>query len=200
MFAELTPVVLASANTGELFRLILPFALAGVVVIAVLHLLVTLAFRGAPAERKRWNLWDLLIYLALIGSVGALALTSFVEVFRHGELGGWPLFFHMSGAGAFTAILPLVLLSWAHLNQFEIGPASGKAGPSKFYWLTKVTFWTIMVAGVVVTMTMLVSMLPIFGTDGLSLLLDLHRYSGLIVVLALVLHFYGVVVQRLGLR
>ncbi|MHB8897185.1 MAG: hypothetical protein ACYC6Y_00410 [Thermoguttaceae bacterium] len=199
MFAEFSQI-LASGNTGELFRWILPLALAGAVAVMVVHLLVTLAFRGAAADRKRWNVWDILIYVATIGCVAVLALTSFVEFLRHGELLGWPLFFHMFGAGTFTALLPLLALSWAHLNQFEVGPASARSAPAKFYWLPKLMFWVILASGVVVTMTMLVSMLPIFGTDGLRVLLDLHRYSGLVVVLALVFHLYGVAVQRIGLR
>ncbi len=199
MFAELSPV-LASGNTGEIFRQILPFALGGIVVIMVLHLVVAVIFRGAAAERKRWNLWDILIYLGTIGCVAVLALTSFVEVLRHGELGGWPLFFHMCGAGAFTAVLPLLVLSWAHLNQFQIGPVTGKIFPAKFYWLPKLLFWVMVVSGIVVTMTMLVSMLPVFGSDGQRVLLDLHRYSGLVVVLALVLHLYAVAAQRIGLQ
>ncbi len=198
MFTELSPL-LASGNTGELFRQIFPFAMAGTVVLMVLHLIVALIFRGAPVDRKRWNLWDVLIYLATIGCVALLALTSLVEVFRHGELGGWPLFFHMCGAGAFTAVLPLLVLSWAHLNQFHVGPVTGKIFPAKFYWLPKLMFWVIVAGGIVVTITPLVSMLPIFGSDGLRLLLDLHRYSGLVVVLALVFHLYAVAVQRMGL-
>lgn len=199
MLVELNRI-LAAGDTGELFRLVLPFAFAVIPVIVVVHLLVSLVFRGAPAERKRWNLWDILIYLGTLGCVGGLAATSFVEVLRHGELGGWPLFLHMCGAGAFTAVLPLLVLSWAHLNQFEVGPATGRTAPAKFYWLPKLMFWVIVAGGIVVTMTMLVSMLPIFGTDGMLVLLDLHRYSGLVVVLAMVLHLYGVAVQRMGLR
>lgn len=199
MFVELSPI-LASGNTGELFRLILPYAFVGIVVIVVLHLLISLIFRGAPAERKKWNLWDVLIYLGTLGCVTILALTSFVEVMRHGELGGWPLFFHMFGAGAFTAVLPLLALSWAHVNQFDVGPSAGSSPPPKFYWLPKLMFWLMVISGLVVTMTMLISMLPIFGSDGLRVLLDIHRYSGLIVVLALVLHLYSVAAQRVGLR
>ncbi len=199
MFVELSPI-LAAGSTGELFRQILPYAFVGVVVIIVLHLMIALIFRGAPAERKKWNLWDILIYLGTLGCVAVLGATSFVEVMRHGELGGWPLFFHMCGAGALTAMLPLLALSWAHFNQFDIGPRTGSAPPPKFYWLPKLMFWLILASGLVVTMTMLISMLPIFGSDGLHVLLDIHRYSGLVVVLALVLHLSSVAAQRVGLR
>ena len=199
MFAELI-ALLAAGNTGELFRQILPYAFAGAAIVMVLHFLISMVFRGARAERTRWNLWDILIYLGTLGCVAVLAVTSFVEVIRHGELGGWPLFLHMCGAGAFTAVLPLLVLSWGHFNQFGIGPGTGNTLPPKFPWFCKLMFWAVIAAGLVVTMTMLISMLPIFGSDGLHVLLDIHRYSGLVVVLAIVLHLYGVAVQRLGLR
>ena len=69
-----------------------------------------------------------------------------------------------------------------------------------FFWLPKLTFWIVLAAGVVVAGTMLLSMLPLFGTDGLHVLLDIHRYSGLVVVVALLLHLHSVVLQwaRLG--
>ena len=68
--------------------------------------------------------------------------------------------------------------------------------PKKHQYL----FWIILAAGLVTSLTMLFSMLPLFGTDGLHDLLDIHRYSGLVVVVAAILHFYGVVLQRLGWR
>ena len=61
-------------------------------------------------------------------------------------------------------------------------------------------FWLILVGGLAVSATMLFSMLPLFGTDDLHCLLDIHRYSGLVVVVAMIFHFYSVVLQRIGLR
>ena len=61
-------------------------------------------------------------------------------------------------------------------------------------------FWVILLGGFAVTMTMLLSMLPLFGTGGLHQLLDLHRYSGLLVVVAMVMHLYCVGLQRIGWR
>jgi len=199
MFLNTLPL-LAAGSSAALFRMVLPYALLAVVVLMVLHFVIALVLRGAPAERSRWNLWDLLIYLGLVGCIGVLAVTSFAGVLLHGELGGWALFLHMCGAGAFTAVLPLSMLSWAHINKFDIPQSQGKSPAPKFYWLPKSMFWVIAISGLVVTMTMLVSMLPIFGTDGLLKLLDLHRYSGLLVVMAAALHFYGVAAGRLGLR
>ena len=66
--------------------------------------------------------------------------------------------------------------------------------------MPKAAFWLLLASGFLVSGTMFLSMLPWFGTDGLHRLLDIHRYSGLVAVVALVLHFYGVVLQRLSLR
>ena len=61
-------------------------------------------------------------------------------------------------------------------------------------------FWLFLTSGLAVILTMLLSMLPIFGTDGLHVLLDIHRYAGLMAVVVLTLHFYCVLLQRARLR
>ena len=65
----------------------------------------------------------------------------------------------------------------------------------RFFWIPKVMFWLLLVSGLVVILTMLLSMLPLFGTEELHVLLDVHRYSGLLVVVVLVIHFYCVLLQ-----
>jgi cytochrome b subunit of formate dehydrogenase len=59
-------------------------------------------------------------------------------------------------------------------------------------------FWVILVAGLIVIGTMILSMLPVFGTHGLELLLAIHRYAGLAVVAATVLHLYATLLPRFG--
>ena len=148
-----------------------------------------------------WNWWQTLVYLGTVISVAILGLTSFYGVLRYHVLDGWLLFAHMFGAGAFTAMLPLWALTWSPAHRWIVPPATGGERPSsRFFWLPKLTFWLILAAGIVVTGTMLLSMLPLFGTEGLHQLLDIHRYSGLIVVIALLLHLYGVALQRVRLR
>ncbi|NUQ62369.1 MAG: hypothetical protein HUU20_07765 [Pirellulales bacterium] len=192
--------ILAAMNSGEIFRQALPYVLLGVALIVALDLAVSFVYRGNPSPRSKWNWWDVLVYLGTLGSVGVLGFTSLAAVVRDGVLGGWSLFVHMFGAGAFTAVLPLLALSWAHANRAELRPAGGQSSPPKFCGISKLMFWLILACGFVVTMTMLVSMLPIFGSDGQHTLLDIHRYSGLAVVVAAVLHLYGVAAQQVGLR
>ncbi len=70
----------------------------------------------------------------------------------------------------------------------------------KFFFLPKVMFWLFVASSLVVILTMLLSMLPIFGTDGLQALLDIHRYAGLLAVVTLGFHFYCLLLQRAKLR
>jgi cytochrome b subunit of formate dehydrogenase len=132
-----------------------------------------------------------------------LGVTSFVAMIRFGALGGWWLFIHMFGAGAFTVALPVLALTWCQANRFGCSaqPAcdEGQAPTSRFPCLAKAMFWVILAAGLVVTGTMLLSMLPLFGTQGLELLLDVHRYAGLAVVAAMILHLYAALLPRFGL-
>ena len=143
------------------------------------------------------------MYLGTLASVTVLGVTSFVAMIRFGALGGWWLFIHMFGAGAFTVVLPVLALTWCQANRFGCSaqPAGdqGQSPASRFPCLAKAMFWVILAAGLVVTGTMLLSMLPLFGTHGLELLLDIHRYAGLAVVAALILHLYAALLPRFGL-
>jgi hypothetical protein len=180
----------------------LPFVLICTAVLIVLHLVITVVRRGKPVERPPWSLWEKLVYLATIVSVAGLGVTSLLAVIRFGAMHGWMLFAHMVAAGLFVFVLPLLAITWCGVNRFaaKSGSEGNGADAPRFFWLPRATFWVILAGGLVVTLTMLLSMLPLFGTEGLQSLLDVHRYTGLVVVVAMLLHLYSVVIQRLGLN
>lgn len=204
MLAEWNVAVIGAAgNAGKTFVSILPLALLGVLVVVVIHLLVAVVRRRAAVCRAPWGWWAWLVYLGTLASVAVLAVTSLVAVIQFGILGGWWLFAHMFGAGAFTLVLPLLALTWceAHGGACPARPAGDAEPPpsARFSCLAKTMFWVILAAGLVVIGTMVLSMLPLFGTVGLELLLDIHRYAGLAVVAAMILHLYATMLPRLGL-
>ena len=47
---------------------------------------------------------------------------------------------------------------------------------------------------------MFLSMLPILDTQGLIEMLAVHRYAGLVVVVAAVTHLYTLLMTRMGVR
>ena len=177
----------------------------------------------AAPPPARWALWERLLYTVTVLAILDLSVTAFYAMAVHGHLGGWWLLAHMVGAGTFLAVLPLVALTWCRPCCFELPQrrAEAKAEPGsaepeakepekespaeppqsvrRFSWLSKLTFWLMLMSGLVVAGTMLASMLPLFGTHTLQELLELHRYGGLVLAAAALLHLYSVCAARLGL-
>ncbi|NLF70251.1 MAG: hypothetical protein GX575_14525 [Candidatus Anammoximicrobium sp.] len=203
MSAELNMAVMGAAgNAGALFLGMLPFALLGVIVVVAAHLILVIGRRRGSVPRSPWGWWAWLVYLGTLASVSVLAITSVVAMIQSGILGGWWLFLHMVGAGAFTFVLPVLAVTWCEAHRWGCPrqPSGGEdqPPPSRFLGLAKAMFWLILIGGLVAIGTMILSMLPVFGTDGLVLLLDIHRYAGLAVVVATVLHLYAALLPRFG--
>jgi hypothetical protein len=187
---------------GEVFpSLILPTLIATVVVL-VLHCIISWIARrtrGGHRGSVRWNVWEKLLYCVTILAVGTLAGTSFYSVIAIGVLERWLLLVHMTAAGMFVAVLPLIALTWASACRFGGAAAAAKtdAAPAlRFLWLTKMAFWLLLFGGLLSIGSMLLSMLHWQGTEGLIDLLNVHRYSSLLVVVATIVHFYGVWLGR----
>lgn len=191
-------------HPNDWFQQILLVALIATAVVIVLYLMLVLVARPPRMLRKKWSWWEKLVYLATLLTIAILGVTAFYTVLRYGAMHGWWLFAHMCGAGAFVGMLPVLALTWFRPNCLDpdtdavIDPLSDYA--PHFFWLPKFTFWLIVVGGLAVCLSMLLSMLPLFGTDVLEQLLAVHRYSGLLVVVATLLHFYSILLQRAGLR
>ena len=192
-----------AARPGECFRSLLPVVLIATAVLPGLHLALSLLGRRAARPRMPWNLWERLVYLLTLGSVAVLGATAFFAVLRFGALQGWLLFAHMFGAGGLVLVLPLLAITWCEASCFGArGQQGGERGEfaERFFWFPKIMFWILLASGLAVSLSMLLSMLPLFGSDGLQALLDVHRYSGLLAVVATVFHGYSVLLQRVGLR
>ncbi len=100
-----------------------------------------------------------------------------------------------------VGLLPLLAINWAGPSRFgsDSGTEEETYAP-RFFWVPRLLFWFILAGGLIVILTMLVSMLPVFGTDGLLVLLDIHRYAGLMTFVVLALHCYCLLLQRSRLR
>jgi len=189
-------------HPGKIYPSVLAIALIATAVVVVLHLILALLGGRAPKPRKRFNIWEKLIYLGALVSVAVLGVTSFYTVLRFGGMHGWWLFAHMFGAGTMTGVLPLLALTWCGASRFGrlTQRQLEESYLPRFFWIPRVMFWLFLLAGLVVMLTMLVSMLPLFGSEGLEILLDIHRYAGLLAVVTLFIHFYCVLLQRAQLR
>ena len=175
--------------------------LIAIAAVVVLHLLVSVARRGrgerAPARGLGMLGW--LVYLVLIGSTAVLGGTSLYSILPEGHMRGWMLWLHLGAAGAFVVALLLVAVMWAapcDMCASSGGPPDQR--PVRFPTLTRLSFWLFVVAGTVSLASMLLAMLTVTGTEGIELAFEIHRYSGLAVIAAAVLHLYSVSLGRLA--
>ena len=101
----------------------------------------------------------------------------------------WILMAHVAAAPLFAIGLALVALTWADRCCFGTR-GSGQSGSAK------VLFWLILLIGVVVILSGVVPMTPIFDTSGQHALYLTHRYSAIALAGAVVLHVLSLVRQR----
>jgi cytochrome b subunit of formate dehydrogenase len=183
-------------TNDQLFVYVTIAVLAGTVGFSLLHYVakgraIRLAgSAGGEATVRRLGLIERASYVFLALTLLALAASGLAPSVLFGKvLSGFLLIAHVAAGGAFMFFLLLTALLGA-------GSAAGPDG--KFAPAQRCTFWATLALGVGTALTMMVSMLPIFGPHGLDLLRDAHRYCGLAMVAVGYWHAYQTFVVRRG--
>lgn len=189
---------------GPMFPTVLAAALAATVGVVLLHLAAVRTARhgGGPRQpRTGWHPWERLIYAVTVSSIAVLAVTAFYSVLVHGAMQGWMLLAHMLGAGLLVAALPLFGLTWALRGRlpWRRGEGARPEVPTGRGWLTELLLWVILITGAATAGSMLAGMFPQFDTERLRQLVDVHRYSGLVLAVAATIQLYSVLLGRFGL-
>jgi len=132
------------------------------------------------------------IFIGLSGSFAYLAASGFAfALFSARGLFGIPLLIHVVAGGVFALSLTVFLLfrvkeHAAVIDSIEIRNSSLKSvlkNPPR-HLLRSVLFWIFVLAGLALTITALGSMLPYFSLETQVGLIEVHRYSALISLLA----------------
>lgn len=147
--------------------------------------------------------------LTLIGFV-ILAVTGFGPLlFVARPLSGFPLMTHLVAAPVFAVGLAYLTLMWAYHHRFDLGQwqrakllrrdgGVGEGPPGRFAFGEKVSFWLVILLALPVILSIVLSMFPLFGTDGQEWLLGLHRYSAVLLVMAVLVHTYLTLLHAAG--
>ncbi len=140
------------------------------------------ASAAKPAPELRISLLGKLAYLLTIASAAVLAATG-IGTFAtgHAPMTHWILMAHVSAAPAFAIGLAFVALTWSDRCRFG-------CARSRLSGATKLLLWLILLCGLLVILTGVVPMLPLFGTQGQHLLYLTHRYGGITLACVLALH------------
>jgi len=160
-------------------------------------LLRRLDLRRHPAGEK----WVLLCFVA---SFVFLALSGFGYAFfsRRG-IHGYPLLFHVFAGGLYAVSLCLVVILRAKRFAFNPGFLSPEIDFSRVRGLSvsspsvqRVLFWIFVLAGFLLIVSALGSMLPLLYFDGQKAAVEVHRYSALGSVLVAAVFSYLILVDQ----
>ena len=183
-------------TNDQVYRVISIAVLAGTVGFCLVHFLAagrkarSAGPAGAKADLKRLGLIERASYVLMALTLQALACTGMTQnLLTGGKLTGWMLMAHVGSGGAFMFFLLLTAL---------LGAGSAAGPDAKFAPSQRWGFWAALTLGVATALTMMVSMLPIFGPYGLEVLRDVHRYCGLALVVTGYWHVYQTFIVRRG--
>jgi cytochrome b subunit of formate dehydrogenase len=137
------------------------------------------AGRGAAPAHKLTRTEMLAHTVATVGFL-ILAITGLGAESIYDEVAGWPLLIHMFGAGVFLLGMAAVAIIWA--DRCRLGTDTGlNLGQ-------KLVFWIALVLGLIVMLSMLLAMLPLFDTEVERELLELHETGGWLFLCAMIVH------------
>ena len=122
-----------------------------------------------------------LFYAAMFAAVAVLGFTGIgVFLSGHAPMTHWVLMAHMAAAPIFALGLAGVAVTWAGLCRADSRPRLGCAA--------RFLFWIILASGLVVILSGAVPMTPLFGSHGQHTLYLTHRWAGIVLAAAVLLH------------
>lgn len=148
-----------------------------------------------------------LCYLVSLVCFVLLAFTGFWPLLVRGEhIGGYLMMIHATLAPVFAICLAVLAIAWASRNRFlqgewpwlrqllrqvtnlRVSPMEGRCDWNTV--LQKTTFWAITFLALPLILSIVLSMLPLFGTHYQEIALAAHRWTALIFAVIVILHAY----------
>ena len=159
-------------------------------------------------ERSLLGALKKLCYLVTAVCFVVLAITGFWPVLVKGEhISGFPIMIHSTFAAVFAVCLAIITITWAGSNRFEKSECPWlwrllrrvtnlripmQEGPCQgIVIVKKAMFWAIVGLSLPLILSIVLSMLHLFGTHWQEILLAAHRWSALLFAVAVILHTYA---------
>ena len=157
---------------------------------------------GIVLLRKLLSLLTLIFFLIL-------AISAYLQViFNGGPLTDWALIIHVTVAPFFAVSLMLTVLTWVHkqrfnrqdwltLRQIIRQKKYSVLQENHLHLWNKLYFWIFTLAAIPAIVSIIFQLYPIFNSEGMEYLLQIHRYSTLIIFVALIIH-WRLLMQRVN--
>ncbi len=135
-------------------------------------------------------------YLLTILGFVIMLVTGFISLlFTGGALTGILLMIHVSVAPLISITFAMLVVLFAHSNRFndnDITISTEDDGKKKIIYkdsaYLKINFWLISIFSLPAMASIILTMFPLFGTEGQINLLEIHRYSVLIISILVIFH------------
>ncbi|VAX29608.1 hypothetical protein MNBD_IGNAVI01-1747 [hydrothermal vent metagenome] len=136
------------------------------------------------------------IYLFTLLELFIMMFTGFVPLlFTGSDLTGILLLIHVTVAPLIAITFALLVVLFAQSNSFDENDIAVKVNENgnnktvlKITAYLKINFWLISLLSLPAMVSIILSMFPLFGTEGQVNLLEIHRYSVLIISILVIFH------------
>ena len=133
----------------------------------------------------------LITCLAVFLSFIALAVTGYVPVFVFDQaISGYWLIVHVSAGGVFAVSLAGLAVMEASRNRFSADKADVLRA------LRKACFWAVLVTSLVMFISVAMSMFNLFGTVNQERMVEVHKYSAMVIAIAGIIYAYLAFTKR----
>jgi cytochrome b subunit of formate dehydrogenase len=154
---------------------------------------------------QKWSLVGVLRKLVLLLAIlcfAVLVVTGFAPIIFLGKsITSWWLMIHATFAPIFAACIAALAVLWADKNRFDKNywPWLNRAlqrqpksttPPEKYELSLKISFWAILILSLPMILSAILGAFPLFGTWWQGALLQLHRYSTLLLSLFAIIYLY----------
>jgi cytochrome b subunit of formate dehydrogenase len=154
-------------------------------------------------------------YLVAAFCFVVLGITGFYPLLARGEhISGYPMMIHATLAPVFAICLAILAVTWASRFRFDKAdcpwlqrllrsttrlrvpdPEGSCTRSARTAW--KVTFWLVVALAIPLILSIVLSMLPLFGTHGQNVFLAAHRWVAVFFSVAVAIHTYLAVRVRM---
>jgi cytochrome b subunit of formate dehydrogenase len=150
-----------------------------------------------------------LLYLLALLCFIVLAITGFYPTLVLGEhISGYLIIIHATFAPIFAICMAILAVLWANNCRFSaqdwpwfqsivervtLHKKNEGASDNKSCFGQKMSFWLIIFLALPLTLSIILSMLPYFGTYWQELLVIIHRYTALIFAIVVLIHTHLII-------
>ena len=154
---------------------------------------------------QKWSLVGVLrklVFLLAILCFVVLVITGFAPMIFSGKsITGWWLMIHATAAPVFAACIAALAVLWADKNRLDknywpwlnralLRQPRNTAPPEKHELELKISFWAILLLSLPMILSAILGTFPLFGTWWQGALLQIHRYSTLLLSLFAIIYLY----------